>query len=48
MVPELDINRSVIEHLPSFLQEICGNGAQNSFHHSKVLFTVVGLKQKTI
>lgn len=30
---------------PGFLQEVCGNGAQNSLHHGKVLFTVVCLEE---
>lgn len=32
--------------LLSFLQEVCGDGAQDSLHHSKVLFTIMGLKEK--
>lgn len=28
-----------------FLQEVCGDGAKDSFHHSKVLFAVMGLKE---
>lgn len=39
---------SVLVHLLSFLQKICGNGAQDSLHHSKVLFTVMCLREQTI
>lgn len=35
-------------HILGFLQEVCGDGAQDSLHHGKMLFTVVSLKEKTI
>lgn len=38
----------LVVNLLGFLQEVCGDGAEDSFHHSKVLLTVMGLKEKTI
>lgn len=31
-------------HLLGFLQQMCGNRTQDSLHHSKVFFTVMGLE----
>ena len=32
--------------LLGFLQEVWGDGSQDSLHHSEVLFAVMGLKEK--
>lgn len=33
-------------HVLGFLQEVCGDGTQDSLHHSKVLFAVMSLKAR--
>lgn len=35
-------------NLLSFLQEVCGNGAQDSLHHGQMFFAVVGLNEKPV
>lgn len=37
----------VNEALLGFLQQVCRNGAQNSLHHCKMLFTVMSLNGRT-
>lgn len=34
--------------LPGFLQEVYGDGTQDSLHHSKVLFTVMSLRREYV
>lgn len=37
---------TLVLNLLCFLQEMCGNGAQDSLHHGQMFFAVVGLDEK--